>query len=151
MWLESTVGKGTRLHFIISLPASNFGESADKRANFPNKRMDALVRNTRLIRVLTAWTEELALKFFVRSDQPEDSDAAQPDYLVIDADRCAIEIPQTGQLTVLLLTRSKNISELANRYPAAIVLSLPLKKHRFLQAIGILPQAANGSTRLKTY
>jgi signal transduction histidine kinase len=144
MWLESTVGKGTQLHFVISLPASNIAERAHNRVDLSSKRMDALVRNARLIRMLAAWTTELALKFLVRSDQPVNLEIAQPDYLIIDADRCAIEIPQTGQVTVLLLTRSKNISELANRYPATIVLSLPLKKHRFLQAIGILPEAANG-------
>ena len=98
--------------------------------------MVALVRNDRLIRLLSAWAEELNLELVVRSDQPEKLEDAQPDYFIIDADQCEVQIPQFSPITVLLLTRSKNISELANRYPSTTVLSLPLKKRRFLQAVG---------------
>jgi CheY-like chemotaxis protein len=64
----------------------------------------------------------------------------------MDADHCEIRIPQFSPRTVLL-TRSKNISELANRYPSATVLSLPLKKRQFLQAVGLLVDT-NDASRL---
>ena len=117
------------------------GETGHKGQDLRGKRMVALVQNARLIRLLAAWAEELALELIVRSDQPEKLDDAQLDYLIIDADQCEIQIPQFNPIKVLLLTRSKNISELANRYPSATVLSLPLKKRRFLQAIGVLADA----------
>ena len=63
--------------------------------------------------------------------------------MIIDADDCESQIPQFSPITVLLLTRSKNISELANRYASATVLSLPLKKSRFLQAVGVLANASD--------
>src|SRR6202043_3496559 len=72
------------------------------------------------------------------------------DYLVIDADQCEVQIPQFNPITVLLLTRSKNISELTNRYPTTIVLSLPLKKRRFLDAVGVLADASDPSSSPKT-
>jgi hypothetical protein len=59
-------------------------------------------------------------------------------YLIIDADQAEIQIPQISPITVLLLTGSKNISELPKRYPSATVLSLPIKKRRFLDAVGVL-------------
>jgi len=64
----------------------------------------------------------------------------------MDADHCEIRIPQFSPRTVLL-TRFKNISELANRYPSATVLSLPLKKRQFLQAVGLLVDT-NDASRL---
>jgi CheY-like chemotaxis protein len=85
------------------------------------------------------------LELIVRSDQPENLDGAKMDYLIIDADHCEIQIPQLDPITVLLLTRSKNISELANRYPSAIVLSLPLKKRRFLQSVGVVANVNDGA------
>ena len=112
--------------------------------------MVALVRNDRLIRLLSAWAEELNLELVVRSDQPEKLEDAQPDYFIIDADQCEVQIPQFSPITVLLLTRSKNISELANRYPSTTVLSLPLKKRRFLQAVGGLADANDASLSPKT-
>jgi CheY-like chemotaxis protein/HPt (histidine-containing phosphotransfer) domain-containing protein len=87
----------------------------------------------------------------VRSDQLEKLDDPQPDYLIIDADQCEVQIPQFSPITVLILTRSKNISELANRYPSSTVLSLPLKKRRFLQAIGVLADANDESLSPKTF
>jgi CheY-like chemotaxis protein len=102
------------------------------------KRMIAVVGNARLTRQLAIWAEELALEFIIRTDQPEKLDDAQPDYLVIDADHYEVQIPHFSPGTVLLLTRSKNISELSNLYPSATVLSLPLKKRRFLQSVGLL-------------
>jgi CheY-like chemotaxis protein len=112
--------------------------------------MVALVQNDRLIRLLAAWAEELDLELIVGSYQPEKLDNARLDYLIIDADQCEVQIPQSSPITVLLLTRSKNISELANRYPSATVLSLPLKKRRFLQAIGVLADANDASGPPKT-
>jgi CheY-like chemotaxis protein len=61
-----------------------------------------------------------------------------------------VQIPQFSPITAVLLTRSKNISELANRYPNTTVLSLPLKKRRFLQAIGVLSEANEASGAPKT-
>ena len=141
IWVESTVGKGTKFYFVISLPSADFVETGRQSQDLRGRRMVALVQNSRLIRLLAAWAEELALELVVRSDKPETLDYAQLDYLIIDADHCEIQFPRSGPLAVILLTRSKNISELANRYPSATVLSLPLKKRRFLQAVGVLADA----------
>ena len=146
IWVESTVGKGTQFNFVISLPAADIEETGRNGKDLRGKRMVALVQNARLIRLLAAWAEEIALELIVRSDQSEKLDYAQLDYLIIDADQCEIQIPQFSPITVFLLTRSKNTAELANRYPSATVLSLPLKKRRFLQAIGVL-EDANAVTR----
>ncbi len=143
VWVESTVGKGTQFHFAVPLPAADIRETAPKGQDLHGKRMVALVQNARLIRLLANWAEELALELIVRPDQPENLDGAQLDYLIIDADHCESQIPQFSPITVLLLTRSKNISESANRYPSATVLSLPLKKSRFLQAVGVLANASD--------
>jgi len=61
-------------------------------------------------------------------------DVGKSDYLIIDADHFEIQTSEFSPITILL-TRSKNISELANRYLSAAVLSLPLKKCRCLQAV----------------
>jgi signal transduction histidine kinase/HPt (histidine-containing phosphotransfer) domain-containing protein len=143
VWVESTVGKGTQFHFAVPLPAADIRETGHKGQNLHGKRMVALVQNARLIRLLANWAEELALELIVRPDQPENLDGAQLDYLIIDADDCESQIPQFSPIAVLLLSRSKNISELANRYPSATVLSLPLKKSRFLQAVGVLANASD--------
>jgi len=118
IWVESTGGKGTQFHFVISLPAADIGETRHKGQDLRGKRMIAVVRNARLARLLATWAEELAVEFTVRSEQPETLDHAPLDYLIVDADHCEIRIPQFSPRTVLL-TRSKNISELANRYPSA--------------------------------
>jgi signal transduction histidine kinase/HPt (histidine-containing phosphotransfer) domain-containing protein len=136
IWVESTEGKGTRFHFIISLPTADI-ETSYQAEDLRGKRMVAVVQNARLARLLTAWAEELAVEFAVRSEQPETLDSPPLDYLIIDADRCEIRIAQVSP-RIVLLTRSKNISELASRYPGATVLSLPLKKRHFLQAVGLL-------------
>jgi CheY-like chemotaxis protein/HPt (histidine-containing phosphotransfer) domain-containing protein len=148
--VESTVGKGTQFYFIISLPAAEMGETGRGIQDLRGKRMVVVVRNTRLIRLLAAWADELAMELITRSDPPEKLDDARPDYLVIDADQCEVQIPQFSLITAVLLTRSKNISELANRYPNTTVLSLPLKKRRFLQAIGVLSEANEASGAPKT-
>jgi signal transduction histidine kinase/HPt (histidine-containing phosphotransfer) domain-containing protein len=143
VWVESTVGKGTQFHFAVPLPTADIRETGPNGQDLHGKRMVALVQNARLIRLLADWAEELALELIVRPDQPENLDGAKLDYLIIDADDCESQIPQFSPITVLLLTRSKNISELANRYPSATVLSLPLKKSRFLQAVGVLANASD--------
>ena len=144
IWVESTEGKGTRFHFVVSLPAADIGGTAHKGQDLRGQRMVAVVRNARLARLLATWAEDLGLEFTVRSEHPEALDHASLDYLIMDADRCEIRIPQSSLRTVLL-TRSKNISELANRYPSATVLSLPLKKRQFLEAIGVLIDTSNAS------
>ncbi len=141
IWVESTVGKGTQFHFIVSLPPAELGDTSSKSQDLRGRRMVALVQNARLIRLLSDWAEELALELIVRTDQPEYLDNTQLDYLVIDADQSEIQIPRFSPVTVLLLTRPKNMAELVNRYPDATVLSLPLKKRRFLQAVGVIADA----------
>ena len=133
IWVESIFGKGTQFHFDISLPGTDFAKSGHGSRDFRGKRAVAQVRNTRLIRLLATWAEENDLKLVVQSDQAESLEST--DYLIIDADHFEIQIPQFNQTKVILLTRSKNISELTNSYPNATVLSLPLKKQRFLQAL----------------
>jgi signal transduction histidine kinase/ActR/RegA family two-component response regulator/HPt (histidine-containing phosphotransfer) domain-containing protein len=141
IWVESTVGKGTQFHFIVSLPPAELGDTSSKSQDLRGRRMVALVQNARLIRLLSAWAEELALELIVRTDQPEYLDNTQLDYLVIDTDQSEIQIPTFSPVTVLLLTRPKNMAEFVNRYPGATVLSLPLKKRRFLQAVGVIADA----------
>jgi signal transduction histidine kinase/HPt (histidine-containing phosphotransfer) domain-containing protein len=144
IWVESTDGKGTRFHVVISLPAADIGVTSHKGEDLRGKRMVAVVRNARLAGLLATWAEELAAEFTVRSEQPETLDHAPLDYFIVDADHCEILIPQVSIKTILL-TRSKNISELANRYPSATVLSLPLKKRHFLQAVGVSVDAKEAS------
>jgi signal transduction histidine kinase/HPt (histidine-containing phosphotransfer) domain-containing protein len=145
IWVESTPGEGTQFYFVISLPNAAVGETGSEGQDLLGKRMVAVVKNVRLIRLLTTWAEELALELVVQSDQRENFNGAKMDYLIIDADHGEIQIPQLDPVTVLLLTRSKNISELAHRYPDATVLSLPLKKRRFLQVIGVLADVNEGA------
>jgi two-component system, sensor histidine kinase len=137
IWVESIVGKGTVFHFSLSLPPADLRETY-QGMDLRGKRMVASVRNVRLNRLLATWAEELGLEFMARPDQPESLCGPQLDYLIVDVDHLEIVIPEFGPTTVLLLTRSRNVSELASRYPSATVLSLPLKKRRFLQAIGVL-------------
>jgi two-component system, sensor histidine kinase len=141
IWVESILGKGSQFHFVVSLPAADVGKTSGQDRGLSGRRMVALVQNARLVRLLAAWAEELSLELVVRTDQPENIDDARLDYLVIDADQYDIQIPTLRPTTVLLLTRPKNITELANRYPSATVLSLPLKKRRFLEALGVLADA----------
>src|ERR1700730_6006175 len=143
IWVESTAGEGTQFHFVISLPTADGGIFAEKGQALRGKRAVAILQNARLIRLLATWAEELGLELIVRSGQLETLEPTRFDYLIIDADQCEIQIPRFGQTKVLLLTRSKNISELANRYPVATVLSLPLKKQRFFQAVEASAPANN--------
>jgi signal transduction histidine kinase len=139
IWVESTIGEGTVFYFDLSLPAAEVGKSLPRVLEMPGKRMFALVLNPRLTRLLSAWANELALEFTVGSNLPDQLSDAPFDYLVIDADTLEIPIPPSGPIEVLLLTRSKNFLELAKRFPSATVLSLPLKKRRFFQAVGAIP------------
>jgi signal transduction histidine kinase/HPt (histidine-containing phosphotransfer) domain-containing protein len=139
IWIETKVGKGTQFHFDISLPPSKGEPESGKRHDLRGKRAVAHITNARLIRLLTTWAEELALELIVSSDQTDNFKGAPVNYLIIDADHCEIQVQKFGQIKVLLLTRSKNIAELGNRYPVATVLSLPLKKSRFLQAVEAEP------------
>jgi signal transduction histidine kinase/HPt (histidine-containing phosphotransfer) domain-containing protein len=150
IWVESTVGKGTQFHFVVSLPAADARETNGQGRCLSGRRMVALIQDVRLIRLLAAWAEELSLELVVRTDHPENVEDAQLDYLVIDADQYEFQTPTFRPTTLLLLTRPKNITELADRYPSAKVLSLPLKKRSFLQAVGILADASHTSPTPET-
>lgn len=138
IWVESTVGKGTKFNFVISLPAADNGQNSQPAPSLSGKRLVALVQNARLLRLLAVWADELALQLIVHSEPAGNLTDLQTDYLIIDADQAELQIPVSSTATMLLLTRSKSIADLANRYPSATVLSLPLKKRRFLQALGLI-------------
>ncbi|HEY0792658.1 MAG TPA: response regulator [Chthoniobacterales bacterium] len=138
IWVESAVGKGTRFHFTISLPPVISAEPGRNVAASTGKRLMLMVKNVRLLRQLATWAEELALEVVIRSDPAESLRNTRAGYLIIDADACRSEIPASSQMngsSLILLTRARNRSEWASLYPAAIVLGLPLRKARFLQAI----------------
>jgi signal transduction histidine kinase/HPt (histidine-containing phosphotransfer) domain-containing protein len=143
IWVESTEGRGSRFHFAIPLPAAK--ESAQPDQDLRGKRLVAVIRNTRITRLLATWAEELGLELRVQTEQPENPDDIQWDYLIVDVDHYDIRFPRFSRNAVVLLTRSRNISELADRYPSATVLSLPLKKRHFLRAVGLLADSSYAS------
>jgi signal transduction histidine kinase len=140
IWVESLVGKRTVFHFVISLPAADIQEKSLTGLELAGKRLALVVKNTRLYELLSGWGRAVGLEI---SGSPDNGVNGGPgghyDFLVLDADQKSVELSDFNPEGVILLTRSKNIAQLRRRYPSAIVLSLPLKKSRFLKALGVLP------------
>ncbi|HZC36590.1 MAG TPA: response regulator, partial [Chthoniobacterales bacterium] len=139
IWVESAVGKGTRFHFVVPLPAaSSDADETILRCCGPGL---ALVRSPRLVRLLSAWADEFSLELVVRNDPPQNPGSNQVDYLIVDADHYQNEIRQVSQIKaarLLVLNRFRNTGKLVDQYPGASLLLLPLTKRRFLEAIGAL-------------
>jgi signal transduction histidine kinase len=160
IWVESELGQGTKFHFTLALPAA---EESTSIPDLSGRSALALVEDSCLGNTLTTWAEAAHLQLTVASGSLETAPTTGLDYLIIDADRilgdsmgipahatpeqpthrlATHRLPTHRQPSLILLTRSRNISDLSARYPHAIVLNLPLKPRQLLRTL--LASAAAG-------
>jgi signal transduction histidine kinase len=148
IWVESELGQGTKFHFTLALPAA---EESTSIPDLSGRSALALVEDPFLGNTLTTWAEAAHLQLTVASGSLETAPTTGLDYLIIDADRSLGDsmgilahatpeqpthrLPTHRLPSLILLTRSRNISDLSGKYPHATVLTLPLKTRQLLRTL----------------